>query len=129
VVICGKFASNCFDFNTVHPLRLQNAEFAPVLYFFNTFLSPGRCDLGPLFAAKVPSCQALAGDVELILNISQHRTFHSQRRTFALHSLSTLADYDFLLKSEFSLGFMRTRKTDLSAKQERSSIRQGQLIF
>jgi hypothetical protein len=24
----------------------------------------------------------------------------------------------FLLKSEFSLGFMRTRKTDLSAKQE-----------
>jgi hypothetical protein len=36
---------------------------------------------------------------------------------------------DFLLKSEFSLGFTRTRKTDLSAKQERSSIRQGQLIF
>eukprot|EP01049_Picozoa_sp_SAG25_P009325 SAG25_NODE_915_length_4775_cov_71.349872_3_plen_45_part_00 len=36
---------------------------------------------------------------------------------------------DFMLKSEFSLGFMRTRKTDLSAKQERSSIRQGQLVF
>jgi hypothetical protein len=34
LVTCRKFASNCFQCNTVHPLRLQNALIAPVLYFF-----------------------------------------------------------------------------------------------
>jgi hypothetical protein len=38
------------------------------------------------------ACQALAGDMELILNISQRSTYHSQRSTYAPHSLSTLAD-------------------------------------